>query len=81
MSEFEERSVGELTIRIDRLLCVGFGDCLEIGPEAFEFDAEGIATFRDGVDGVDRERILEACESCPVDALVVLDGDGNQLVP
>lgn len=81
MSEFEEQSVGDLTIRIDRLLCVGFGDCIEVAPQAFEFDVEGIATLREDVDELERERILDACESCPVDALIVLDGEGEQVVP
>jgi hypothetical protein len=29
---------------------------------------------------VDRERILRACDICPVDALSVFDAEGNQLV-
>lgn len=81
MSDFEERTIGDLTIRIDRLLCVGFGDCIELAPEAFEFDGEGIATLKEGVNGDRREELLAACESCPVDALVVLDAEGEQLVP
>ena len=28
MSDFEDRTVGELRVRIDRTLCVGFGDCI-----------------------------------------------------
>jgi hypothetical protein len=28
-----------------------------------------------------RERLLHACRVCPVEALVVLDADGTQLVP
>lgn len=77
----EEKRIGDLTIRIDRLLCVGFGDCIEEAEDAFEFDDEGIATFRARAESVDRECLLEACERCPVDALVVLDDAGNQLVP
>lgn len=81
MSEIEERTVGDLTVRIDRLLCVGFGDCIELAPHAFEFDDEGIATLKgDAADGR-REELLEACAACPVDALVVLDGQGRQVVP
>lgn len=81
MSEFEERRVGRLTVRIDRLLCVGFGDCIEAAPEAFEFDGEGIATLRGDAADVDESRLVEACDLCPVDALIVLDEEGRQLVP
>lgn len=70
-----------LTVKIDRLLCVGFGDCIEVAPEAFEFDGEGIATFRREADEVEESRLVEACDLCPVDALVVVDEDGVQLVP
>ncbi|NIP59471.1 MAG: ferredoxin [Gemmatimonadetes bacterium] len=81
LSDHEERRLGRLTVKIDRLLCVGFGDCIEAAPEAFEFDGEGIATLTNGANGLDEERLLEACDLCPVDALIVLDEDGSQLVP
>lgn len=74
------RHVGGLTVTIDRLLCVGFGDCIDEAPEAFEFDDEGIAILTDPA-SVERERLLRACEICPVDAITVCDADGRQLVP
>ena len=75
-----ERRVGDLTIRIDRELCVGFGDCIEAAAEAFVLDAEGIVIFLEP-EKVDREQLLSACDSCPVDALTVWDPARNQLVP
>jgi ferredoxin len=80
MADFEERRIGDLTIRIDRTLCVGFGDCIEAAAEAFVLDEEGIVIFHDP-DTVDRERLLCACDACPVDALTVWDHARNQLVP
>jgi ferredoxin len=78
-----ERQVGDLLIRIDRLLCVGFGDCIEVAPEVFEFDSEGIVRFRDDADAatVERARLITSCDICPVDALMVFDASGAQLVP
>lgn len=81
MEDIVEDKIGDLTVRIDRLLCVGFGDCIEEAPEIFEFDDEGICAFREGGEGVERERVIHACEVCPVDALIVLDQAGEQLVP
>lgn len=75
-----ERRVGDLTVRIDRLLCVGFADCLDEAPGAFLLDDEGIVGFADP-DLPPRERLLRACEACPVDALSVLDASGRQIVP
>lgn len=77
---FDERQVGGLRIRIDRELCVGFGDCVSGAPEAFQLDDEGLAVFLQP-EAVERERLLAACEACPVDALSVWDEAGEQVVP
>lgn len=81
MSDVVERRIGDLTVRIDRHLCVGFADCLEEAPEAFALDDEGIADFRSEAGGTARGRILAASEACPVDAIAVLDADGTPLAP
>lgn len=75
-----ERRASGLRIHIDRTLCVGFGDCVDAAPEAFALDGDGIVVFV-APHGVDRERLLRACASCPVDALCVYDERGEQLVP
>ena len=67
MADFEERQVGGLRVRIDRSLCVGFGDCIEGAPEAFVLDDEGLAVFKQP-DTVERARLVAACDACPVDA-------------
>ncbi|HEY2855697.1 MAG TPA: ferredoxin [Gemmatimonadaceae bacterium] len=76
----QERVVGGLRVRIDRTLCVGFGDCVTAAPDAFVLDGEDIVIFR-APESVDRECLLRACESCPVDALTVWDENGDQIVP
>jgi ferredoxin len=81
MSHIDERRVGRLTLRIDRDLCVGFGDCIQVAPEAFELDSEGVAVVIQGAAEVERERLLEACRACPVDALTAHDEDGALLAP
>jgi ferredoxin len=81
MEYIEERAFGGLTVRIDRTLCVGFGDCVGIAPEVFVLDEEGVVTFRDSPIDVAQEQLLLACDVCPVDALSVFDGEGRQLVP
>lgn len=30
---------------------------------------------------IERERLIDACDVCPVDALIVTDANGKQLVP
>ena len=52
----------------------------DLRPEAFELDEEGVAVFT-RPETVEPERLLAACRACPVDALVVLDAHGRQVVP
>ena len=79
--DIEERQVAGLVVKIDRLICVGFETCVEVAPDLFQMDEEGIAIFTSDTNDVDKEMVLEACKECPVDALVVLDASGNQLHP
>ncbi len=80
MSRLDERRVGELRVVIDRDQCVGFGDCVKEAPEGFHLADDGIVVFVDP-EAVDRERLLRACDACPVDAITVYDAAGAQLVP
>jgi ferredoxin len=80
VSDLDERLVHGLRVRIDRTLCVGFGDCITEAPEGFKLDDGGVAVFVNP-DAVERDRLLRACDACPVDAITVLDGEGKQLVP
>lgn len=75
-----ERTFCTLTIRIDRSLCVGFGDCIDVAPDVFELDVSGVVTFKVNGDVTDRDRLIRACDICPVDALNIYDADGTQLV-
>ena len=75
-----ERDVGDLRIGIDPSLCVAFADCVKLAPEAFQVNPDGIVAFV-GPERVERERLIAACEACPVDALLVWDSVGTRLVP
>lgn len=77
----EELRVVDLTVRIDRLLCVGFETCVDVAPGLFRLDEEGIAAFHPNAAGIGADVVLEACRSCPVDALEVFDASGRRLVP
>jgi ferredoxin len=80
VSDFHERIVAGLRVRIDRTLCVGFGDCVTEASDAFILDDTGTAVFVQP-EAVERTRLLRACDVCPVDAITVWDEDGRQLVP
>lgn len=78
---FEEQDFEDLTIRIDRDRCIGTGNCVAVAPEIFELGPDRIVTLRPDARAIERERMIEACAVCPVEALRVTDPDGNQLVP
>ena len=80
MSDFEERIVHGLRIRIDRTLCVAFEDCVKDAPEVFRLDDSGVVTFVEP-ERVERECLVRACDLCPVDAITVWDDSGRQIVP
>jgi ferredoxin len=81
VDDVREMTIAGLTVQIDRTLCVGFEDCLAEAPEAFLLDDEGIAVFQEDAASTSRERIMAACDSCPVDALTAFDENGEQLIP
>lgn len=80
MSGTVERNVRGLRVVIDRDQCVGFGDCVKEAPEGFRLDDDTVAAFV-APEAVERERLLRACDSCPVDAITVYDEEGRQVVP
>lgn len=80
MSEIRERKFGDFTFRILREECIGTGACTKVVPEVLAYDAQQIIDFlEDPRDDVEPERLYEACEVCPVDALRLLDADGEEV--
>ncbi len=80
MSPVEQRVVHALRIHIDRDQCVGFADCVKEAPEGFALDDASVVTFTHP-EQVERERLVRACDACPVDAIMVWDEQGRQIVP
>jgi len=69
-----------VTIEIDRQLCYGFGDCVDTAPAVFALDDEDVSVVIDP-DGAPLDDIVEAAQNCPVDAIAILDEDGEQIYP
>jgi ferredoxin len=69
-----------MKVRIDRDLCVGIGNCVAVAPAVFKLDKENKATVQDQ-SSVSEEKLMSAAESCPLNAVIVEDDQGNQLYP
>jgi ferredoxin len=69
-----------LKVRVDRELCIGVSNCVAVAPTVFELDDENKAVVLDP-GSVDEKTLMEAAESCPEDAIILEDDDGNQIYP
>ncbi len=69
-----------MKVKVDRELCIGVSNCVAIAPTVFKLDEENKAVVLDP-NSADEPTILEAAESCPANAIIVEDDEGNQLYP
>lgn len=69
-----------MRVRVERDLCIGLGNCVALAPTVFELDDDNKAIILDP-SSVDDDTLLEAAESCPYDAIIIEDDEGNQVHP
>lgn len=69
-----------MQIRIKRNECCGHGQCVEIAPDVFVLDGQRKSMAIDP-DAAPVERLIEAAEACPCQAIEVLDDEGEVLFP
>ncbi|MFC6090657.1 ferredoxin [Saccharothrix lopnurensis] len=67
------------TVEVDRSRCLGTGMCSSIAPDHFRLE-DGTATpVNPSVEPADA--VVDAAESCPMEAILVRDADGTVLAP
>jgi ferredoxin len=66
---------------VDRKACIGAATCVVVAPDAFELDNENIAVVKTEAMNVDDETLLMAAQSCPTQAIILFDEEGNQIFP
>ncbi len=69
-----------MKVKVDRKLCIGLGNCVAIAPTVFELDDENKAVILD-LSSADEQTLRDAAESCPQNAIILEDDEGNQLYP
>jgi len=67
-------------VEVDRDLCIGAAPCVTVAPAVFQLDEENKAVIIDEK-GADDETILLAAQSCPTQAIILYDEEGNQIYP
>lgn len=69
-----------MQIRIVRQECCGNGQCVEIAPAVFQLDVRNKCMVLDP-EADTPEKVLEAAEACPCQAIEVLDDEGETIFP
>ena len=78
--------------KVLRDTCIGAGSCAIISPKVFKLDQEkkaiiteqGAQSDKDGFTEITQDtfqNVLNAAQSCPVLAILVLDENGKQIFP
>lgn len=60
-----------MKVRVDENLCTGCGLCADICPEVFEMGDEVSIVKVDNIPSELEEKVREAAESCPVEAIII----------
>lgn len=69
-----------MNVRIIRAECCGNGECREIAPDVFTLDSKNKAIVLDA-EAAGLEKLTEAAEACPCQAIVIEDDEGNVVFP
>jgi ferredoxin len=69
-----------MKVKVDRELCIGVSNCVAIAPTVFKLDDQNKVVVLDP-SSVDEETLIEAAKSCPENAIILEDDEGNQLYP
>jgi ferredoxin len=65
-------------LEVDRHICISSGMCTGIAPERFELRGDGSHAINEVVD--EDEAVIDAAESCPVEAIRVFNLASGELV-
>ena len=77
----QTKQIGKYQVSVTREKCIGAGSCEAIAPNVFKLDEENIATVVSQDGNTDDEKLL-AAQSCPTNAVVVIDTEtGEQVWP
>ncbi len=81
MSDIPERTISGITVRLRRGGCISTGACVKAAPEVLRLDSRQLVTFVEPGGEVERDRLIDACQFCPVGALEARDESGEKLAP
>lgn len=75
------KKVGQLTVLVDRNLCIGAATCVAVAPKTYALDNEAKAIILDSASQDLPETIIDGAKACPVAAIIITDEAGKQIFP
>ncbi len=73
--------VKNLIINVDRDLCIGTSQCVDVAKKTFTLDNEGMSSILNTAEQEEERLIIEAAQGCPMNAIFITDKDGNSIYP
>jgi ferredoxin len=73
-----DSNIGKIVINRD--LCIGVASCVAVADKTFKLDTEAKAIVIDPM-ATDDQTIIAAAQSCPVQAIILIDKTGKQIFP
>lgn len=68
-------------VKLVRDICIGAASCVAVSPKAFALDDQGKVITVGTLPEVSDAQLLSAAQSCPVDAIIIEDENGNKIWP
>lgn len=77
----KEVQIGNYKVKVIRSICIGAASCVGVSPITFELDQEKKAVIKENSTETP-ENILLAAQTCPTQAIIVVDTEtGKQVWP
>lgn len=73
-------AVRDLTVHVDRDICIGAATCIAIAPNTFLLDSEAKAIIIDTAGQDDEAIVIDAARGCPV-AAIYIEKNGQRIYP
>ena len=73
--------VKNLIIHVDRDLCIGTSQCVDVAGKTFTLDNEGVSSILNTAEHEEEKMIIEAAQGCPMNAIFITDKDGKPVYP
>lgn len=80
MAQFSKTTKSGYQVIVDPDLCIGAGSCVAVADTVYNLNEDGKAEITDP-DSVDLDTLIKSAQSCPVNAVTIIDPNGKVIWP